>query len=330
MSRTINEFAACSIFLFLKHPYDVGDRLDLWNKMINKSEPLVVERISLLYTVFKRTDNGKLFQCPNFILNARTIENITRSGANKEQVELSVDFNTTFKDLTMLRNELSAFVGHLDNIRDYCPDPLVDIVGIQELSKLEVRIEIKYKSNWSNGPLRSARRSKFMCALVAILRRIPIARPDGIFQRGSEGKPNYTVNISEAEAEALRANTTRELLQMRGDYRAQPLQDRISSHADTEADDTLNSRTPFHRDRATREAEEEIEAAAMLKMMSNAALPASNSANPPRIGVTMQPPPLPQASLHTRDNSSTGISHSVQTRPGPGGARVVNRSHAAS
>lgn len=46
ISTTCQEFLGSIIFLFVKHPYDVGDRVDI------NSEHLIVEKISLLYTVF--------------------------------------------------------------------------------------------------------------------------------------------------------------------------------------------------------------------------------------------------------------------------------------
>lgn len=61
------------------------------------------------------------------------------------------------------------------------------------------------QSNWSNETLRATRRSKFMCALVLALRRIPIYGPGcGDALLGDIGKPTYSVAISDAEAAANR------------------------------------------------------------------------------------------------------------------------------
>lgn len=56
---TTQEFLGSCIFLFVKHPYDVGDRVDITGP---EKEFLVVEQISLLYTVFKRIDSMKMVQ----------------------------------------------------------------------------------------------------------------------------------------------------------------------------------------------------------------------------------------------------------------------------
>lgn len=53
---TAQEFLGSCIFIFVKHPYDVGDRVDL------NGNHLVVETISLLYTVFHNIDTMKVVQ----------------------------------------------------------------------------------------------------------------------------------------------------------------------------------------------------------------------------------------------------------------------------
>lgn len=57
---TTQEVLGSCIFLFVKHPYDVGDRVDVMGTAENSS--LIVEKISLLYTVFKRLDNQQILQ----------------------------------------------------------------------------------------------------------------------------------------------------------------------------------------------------------------------------------------------------------------------------
>lgn len=55
-SVTCQEFLGSCIFLFIKHPYDVGDRIDV------SGEQMVVEKISLLYTVLTRIDKMQVVQ----------------------------------------------------------------------------------------------------------------------------------------------------------------------------------------------------------------------------------------------------------------------------
>ncbi|KAF1959783.1 hypothetical protein CC80DRAFT_406464 [Byssothecium circinans] len=198
-AATCQEVLGSCIFLFVKHPFDIGDRVDI------ATDQLTVEHISLLYTVFKRISNGKIVQTPNIVLNNLWIENITRSKAMREQVPIFADFGTSFEDINALKQEMIAFVRDPANTRDFHSDVDVEVVGIAEMNKLELRVEIRHKSNWSNESLRAARRSKFMCALVVALRKVPIAPPGGSDAAlGSADKPAYSVAISPSDAAAAR------------------------------------------------------------------------------------------------------------------------------
>ena len=53
---TTQEFLGSCIFLFVKHPYDVGDRVEI------NSTKMIVDRISLLYTVLTRIDRMQVVQ----------------------------------------------------------------------------------------------------------------------------------------------------------------------------------------------------------------------------------------------------------------------------
>jgi hypothetical protein len=164
----------------------------------------VVERISLLYTVFKNVKNGKTVQIPNIVLNQLWVDNITRSKAIREQLSVFVSFDTTFDDVTTLKAELLKFVRDKDNSRDFQPDLDIQVIGIAEMNKMELQVQLQYKGNWANETLRSARRSKFMCALVLALRRVPIYAPGGgAAVLGSADAPTYSVALP---ADAAQAN----------------------------------------------------------------------------------------------------------------------------
>lgn len=198
-SATAQEVLGSCIFLFVKHPFDVLDRVDIG------TEQLVVERISLLYTVFRKAKSNKITQTPNVVLNTQWIDNVSRSKAMREELLIYVHFDTTLEDIQLLKQQMQNFVRDKENCRDFLPDIEVEVTGIAEMNKLEVQIEIKHKSNWANETVRAARRSKFMCALVLALRKIPIYAPGGgDAALGSNDKPSYTVTVSDQEAASAR------------------------------------------------------------------------------------------------------------------------------
>ncbi|KAE9370165.1 hypothetical protein N431DRAFT_342755 [Stipitochalara longipes BDJ] len=214
-AATTQEFLGSCIFLFVKHPYDVGDRVDIVGPV---QEYLVVEQISLLFTVFKRIDSMKMVQVPNIILNNLWIENITRSKAMKEQLDMYISFDTSLEDIELLRSEMEAFVRHPDNSRDFQSDIILEATGIGNMDKLQLKVEIRHKSNWHNETVRAARRSKFMCALVLALRKVPIYGPGGGGEPlGGPTNPSYSVSIpdelaTEARDKAAKAKEGKRLI----------------------------------------------------------------------------------------------------------------------
>jgi hypothetical protein len=197
-AATTQEFLASYIFLFVKHPFDVGDRVDIIGP---EKEFLVVGQISLLFTVFKRIDSMKMVQVPNIVLNNLWIENITRSRAMKEQLDLFISFDTSLEDIEVLRKEMENFVRSPDNSRDFQSDIVLEATGIGNMDKMQLKVEIRHKSNWHNETVRAARRSKFMCALVFALRKVPIYCPGGGAEPlGGPTNPGYSVTVSDTWA----------------------------------------------------------------------------------------------------------------------------------
>jgi hypothetical protein len=52
------EFLSGAIFIFFKHNFDVSDHVRLYNTAENTSVACIVKRMSLLYVIFERVDNG--------------------------------------------------------------------------------------------------------------------------------------------------------------------------------------------------------------------------------------------------------------------------------
>lgn len=203
---TFQEFTGSCIFLFVKHPYDVGDRVDI------NGVDLIVEHISLLYTVFRRVDSNRTVQIPKIVNNGNWIENISRSRAMSEQFTLAISAGTSFDEIEGVTKELKEFVLKDENRRDYHPDVGVQVLNVGDMSKLELKINLGYKSNWSNGHLRVARRSKFMCALLATLRKVNIHAPGGgDAMVGEASRPAYLVVVSDDEARRARSEFLEEL-----------------------------------------------------------------------------------------------------------------------
>lgn len=98
------------IFLFIKHPYDVGDRIQLGK------DTYTVKEIRLLSTILLNGDNA-LVQAPNVVLNSEFIINFRRSPEMSEPFTFDVAYDTTFEQIEALRGRMIAFLSN--ERRDY-------------------------------------------------------------------------------------------------------------------------------------------------------------------------------------------------------------------
>ena len=84
-------------------------------------------------------------QVPNIVLNTNWIENVSRSKAMREQLLMYISFDTTLEDIQLLKNEMQAFVLDKENSRDFQTDIDVEVTGISEMNKMELKVEIRHK-----------------------------------------------------------------------------------------------------------------------------------------------------------------------------------------
>jgi hypothetical protein len=165
-----------------------------------------VTKISLLYSVFRRIDNGTIMSVGNQVLASVWIENVTRSNAMKERLQFAVASGTSYDDIELLRVELEKFVRDPENSHHFQPEVDIQLLSVGDLKQLDLRVEILHKSNWAVEQLRAERRSRFMCALLSAMRKVPIDGPGGSGPgAGSINNPTYSVAIPDELAKESRA-----------------------------------------------------------------------------------------------------------------------------
>lgn len=144
-------------------------------------------------------------QIPNIVLNSLWVNNISRSRGLMERLDVFISFDTSLEDIDTLRRELEKFVTHADNVRDYHPDIVLRCLGVGNMDKLQLQLEVRHKSNWSVETVRASRHSKLMCALVLALRKVPIFGPGGGGAAlGDSANPAYSVTVSDEIATTAR------------------------------------------------------------------------------------------------------------------------------
>ncbi|KAH8704524.1 hypothetical protein GQ44DRAFT_732322 [Phaeosphaeriaceae sp. PMI808] len=152
----------------LGRPYDVGDYV-----VIDATE-LVVERISLLYTVFRRGREAQVVQIPNIVLNSLWVDNITRSETFTEQVKIQIAFDTNSAAILELKDTIKGSCNQDSSI-----DMNVCIAGVVGVEGIDLHCEIKYRTNRLEGPPCNTRRSESWNRLVQALQDSRICRPEG-------------------------------------------------------------------------------------------------------------------------------------------------------
>ncbi|KAM5471100.1 hypothetical protein MauCBS54593_003438 [Microsporum audouinii] len=175
-SATAQEFLQSIIFVFVKHPFDVGDRVSIYGNTGSNltGDDYFVKEIALLYTEFKKMQ-GHVVQAPNSYLNTLFILNQRRSGGLAEAVPVIIKFGTTLEQIDALRQRLLDFV--TSEKREFQTQVLTELKEVTENYSITLNVVFFYKSNWQNELLRLQRRNKFICNLMICLQELNIEGP---------------------------------------------------------------------------------------------------------------------------------------------------------
>lgn len=193
-SATAQEFLQSIVFVFVKHPFDVGDRVSIYGNTgaTGLGDDYFVKEIALLYTEFKKME-GHVVQAPNSYLNTLFILNQRRSGGLAEAVPICIKFGTTLDQIEGLRNKLLEFVRA--EKREYQGNILTELREVSEAHSLTLNVVFFYKSNWQNELLRLQRRNKFICAMMVSMQECGIEGPRMRFPGQKESFPVYLQNV---------------------------------------------------------------------------------------------------------------------------------------
>ena len=165
------------MFLFITHPYDVGDRVCI--KLSDVVENLVVSELNVFSTHFYRWD-GTCFFVPNSVLAQTSISNIRRSGPLLENHIIQISTKTDARKLHELKRNLQNFVKKYPNY--YTDYILVNYEKMEDSNKLHIKVMMQYKTNIQNYEHYLSLKSNFICFLnkqiaqLGIVYDLPIQR----------------------------------------------------------------------------------------------------------------------------------------------------------
>ncbi|MFS7991260.1 putative mechanosensitive ion channel MscS, LSM domain superfamily [Helianthus anomalus] len=184
------------IFVFVMHPFDVGDRC------VVDGVQVVVEEVNILTTVFLRYDNEKIYY-PNSILATKAISNFNRSPEMSDSVEFDLDVSTSVENILALKAKIKAKQamkvdvfgidneGRISNFNlstgDLIPGLYIDskpqlwrpkhsvrVREIEDVNKMKMSLYVTHTINFQNYDEKSDRRSNLVMELKNIFEELGI------------------------------------------------------------------------------------------------------------------------------------------------------------
>ncbi|PON87490.1 Mechanosensitive ion channel [Trema orientale] len=153
------------VFVFVMHPFDVGDRC------VVDGVQMIVEEMNILTTVFLRYDNEKIYY-PNSVLLTKPISNFRRSPDMADSVEFTIDVSTPADDITQLKKAIQTYIE--SKPKHWNPKHSVLVKEIDNVNKLKMGLYVQHTMNHQNYGEKSSRKSELVLELKKIFESLRI------------------------------------------------------------------------------------------------------------------------------------------------------------
>ncbi|GJS28531.1 mechanosensitive ion channel protein 10 [Tanacetum coccineum] len=144
------------VFVFIMHPFDVGDRCCI------DGVQLIVEEMNILTTVFLRYDNEKIYY-PNSVLSTKPISNFYRSPDMGDSVEFSIDFATSIEKIGQLKEKIKKYLEK--NPQMWHPNHNFVVKEIENVNKIKMALFFNHTMNFQDYGEKNKRRSELVLEL---------------------------------------------------------------------------------------------------------------------------------------------------------------------
>ncbi|XAR61593.1 hypothetical protein NMG60_11016058 [Bertholletia excelsa] len=153
------------IFLFVMHPFDVGDRCEI------DGVQMVVEEMNILTTIFLRYDNQKIIY-PNSVLATKPISNYYRSPDMGDAIDFCIHVGTPVEKISMMKEKI---MGYIVNKSDHWyPDPMIVLRDVEDMNRLKISLWLSHRMNHQDMGERWARRALLVEEMIKIFRELDI------------------------------------------------------------------------------------------------------------------------------------------------------------
>ncbi|CAI8599446.1 unnamed protein product [Vicia faba] len=180
IGNTCKNIFEAIIFVFIMHPFDVGDRC-----VIDGVE-LLVEEMNILTTVFLKLNNEKVYY-PSSVLAIKPISNYYRSPDMCESVEFSVDFTTPAEKIGALKEKVKRYLER--NPQYWHPYFSLVVKEIENVNKIKMGLYVNHTMNFQDFGEKCKRASELVMEVKKIFEELNIRYnllPQGVHLRHME------------------------------------------------------------------------------------------------------------------------------------------------
>ncbi|MBA0727798.1 hypothetical protein Golax_000754, partial [Gossypium laxum] len=153
------------IFVFVMHPFDVGDRC------VIDGVQMIVEEMNILTTVFLRYDMEKIYY-PNSVLLTKPISNFRRSPDMGDTVDFTIDVSTPVEDINALKKAIQLYIE--SKPKHWSPKHTLIFKEIENMDKMKLVLCVQHTINHQNYGEKSSRRSELVFELKKIFEALGI------------------------------------------------------------------------------------------------------------------------------------------------------------
>ncbi|KAJ3681926.1 hypothetical protein LUZ60_014499 [Juncus effusus] len=163
--NTLKTVFEAIVFLFVMHPFDVGDRCEV------DDVQLVVEEMNIMTTVFLRYDNLKITY-PNSVLATKFICNHYRSPDMGDSIDFCIHVATPKEKRDAMKKRMIEYIRSQKEHWD--PNPQIVLRDVDDMNKLKVSLWFQHRMNYQDMGLRFDRRELVMDELIKTLKELDI------------------------------------------------------------------------------------------------------------------------------------------------------------
>ncbi|XP_042990636.1 mechanosensitive ion channel protein 8-like isoform X2 [Carya illinoinensis] len=153
------------VFLFMMHPFDVGDRCEV------DGVQMIVDEMNILTTVFLRKDHQKIIY-PNSILATKPIGNYQRSPHMVDAIDFCIHVSTPLDKVSTMKERITRYIESKNE--HWHPAPMVIMREVIDMNKLMMTVWATHQMNFQEMGERWSRRALLIEEMVKVFREVDI------------------------------------------------------------------------------------------------------------------------------------------------------------